>query len=238
MIISIVNYLMKTLSIFLQIFAIAGLISLTACLIGLDTAPAVAFQSNFECLKSAGYSFANVRAFSLEGIDLDLSVKDTLIYAKRAGLKTELFIRPCRGKSAKLQIDAVVLVIANQYYDRFWLFLEDNPNPGCTWGNDHKANCDYVKEMLAQLKYFQTPAGIQTSDRFYRQIFGSQGCDISQYPLIYSHNDSSPSFDDYTAFGGWSAPYGKVFQNNVTLCNLTISKVYEKEFKSSNLLIE
>jgi hypothetical protein len=93
-----------------------------------------------------------VRAFSLEGIDIDLSVKDTLIYAKKAGLKTELFVRPCRGKSAKFQIDSVVLVIANQYYDRFWLFLEENPNVGCGWPNDYKANCEYIKEMLGQLK--------------------------------------------------------------------------------------
>lgn len=229
---------MKTLSIFLQILCIAGLLSSATALIGLDTSPAVSFQSNFDCLKQAGYTFANIRAFTLEGIDLDLSVKDTLIFAKRAGLKPELFIRPCRGKSAKFQIDAVILVIAQQYYDRFWLYLQENPNVGCSWPSDHKANCQYVKDMLSQLKYFQTPAGIQTSARFYREIFGSQGCDLSQYPLIYTHNDSSPSFEDYSAFGGWSAPYGKVFQENVSLCNLTLNKVYEKEFKTPHLLVE
>jgi hypothetical protein len=159
---------MKSLSIFLQALAFVALIISSQSLIGLETSPAISFQSNFECLKSAGYSFANVRAFSLEGVDLDLSVKDTLLYAQRAGLKTELFIRPCRGKSAKFQIDAVVLVIANQYYERFWLSLEENPNAGCSWNHDHKSNCDYVKEMLGQLKYFQTPAGIQTTESFYR----------------------------------------------------------------------
>lgn len=153
-------------------------------------------------------------------------------------MKTELFIRPCRGKSAKLQIDAVVLVIANQYYDRLWLYLEDNPNAGCAWSFDYKANCEYVKEMLAQLKYFQTPSGIHTSAQFYLQIFGNQGCDLSAYPLIYTTNDGSPSFDGYVPFGGWSAPYGKLFQRNVSLCNLTLNKVYEKEFKGSNLLVE
>lgn len=80
--------------------------------------------------------------------------------------------------------------------------------------------------MLGQIKYFQTEAGIQTSERFYKQIFGSQGCDLSPYPLIYTHTDGSPSFEDYKAFGGWSAPYGKVFQENVSLCNLTFNKVY------------
>lgn len=132
---------MKSLSIFLQALLFAAFIYNVQSLIGLDTSPALSFQSNFECLKSAGYTFANVRAFSLEGIDLDLSVKNTLIYAQRAGLKAELFLRPCRGKNAKFQIDTVVLVIANQYYDRFWLFLEENPNIGCEWDHDYKGNC-------------------------------------------------------------------------------------------------
>ncbi len=92
--------------------------------------------------------------------------------------------------------------------------------------------------MLAQIKYFQTPAGIQTSPKFYREVFGTSGCDLSEYPLIYKNHDGSPSFEDYSAFGGWSAPYGKVFQENVYLCNLTFSKVYEKEFKTENLQLE
>jgi hypothetical protein len=91
--------------------------------IGIDTSPAVSFQTTFNCLKDAGYGFVNVRAFTLEGIDLDLSVKDTLIYAQRAGFKTDLFVRPCRGKSAKYQIIDVILIVAEQYYDKFWLYL-------------------------------------------------------------------------------------------------------------------
>ncbi len=78
---------MRNLSIFLQILLIVGLLSTASALIGLDTAPAVSFQSNFDCLKEAGYTFANIRAFTLEGIDVDLSVINTLIFAKRSGLK-------------------------------------------------------------------------------------------------------------------------------------------------------
>ncbi len=93
-------------------------------LIGLDTAPLISTQATFDCLKSAGYEFANVRAFTLEGVDLDLNVKDTLIYSKRAGLRPELFIRPCRGKSAKFQVDLVILVVAEEYYERMWIYLQ------------------------------------------------------------------------------------------------------------------
>ena len=124
------------------------LLTQVSCLIGLDTAPLVSFQSTFDCLKQQGYQFSNVRAFSLEGIDLDLSVRDTLIYSQKAGLRTELFIRPCRGKLAKGQIDIIILAIAEQYYERLWLYLEHNPNKNCEWGNDYASNCHYVKEMV------------------------------------------------------------------------------------------
>lgn len=57
-------------------------------LIGAETGPLASFQKDFECLKDAGYSFANVRAFTLAGVDLDLQVINNLIYAQKAGLKT------------------------------------------------------------------------------------------------------------------------------------------------------
>ena len=111
-------------SIFLQGFVILILLAPALALIGIDTAPPVTFQSTFTCLKAAGYEFANIRAFSLEGGDLDLlSVRDSAIYSQRAGLKTELFLLPCRGKNPKFQIDSIVLAIDEQYYEKLWLYL-------------------------------------------------------------------------------------------------------------------
>ena len=169
----------------LQISLLAVLLlTQVSCLIGLDTAPLVAFQNTFDCLKSQGYQFSNVRAFSLEGIDLDLSVRDTLIYSQKAGLRTELFIRPCRGKTPKGQIDIIILAVAEQYYERLWLYLQHNPNKGCEWGNDYTSNCKYVKEMVAAVQYFKEKSGIYTTKKFYDQIFGSKGCDLGDLPLI------------------------------------------------------
>ena len=115
---------MKNLLNIIHICLIALLLSQVSALIGLETSAAATLQDNFDCLKDAGYAFANVRAYSLEGIDLDLLVKDTLIYARRAGMKPELFLKVCRGKSASFQITTIVLAIASQYFDRFWLSLE------------------------------------------------------------------------------------------------------------------
>lgn len=54
-------------SLFLQGFVLLVLLVPALSLIGIDTAPPVTFQTTFTCLKSAGYEFASVRAFSLEG---------------------------------------------------------------------------------------------------------------------------------------------------------------------------
>lgn len=223
------------MSIFLHV--VVGCLALIQvnALIGFDAAPVVSFQSTFDCLKSGGYSFANIRAYSVEGVDLDLSVKDTLIYAQRSGFKTDLFLRPCKGKSAKFQIDAIMLAIAEQYYDRFWLYLGHNPNAGCEWSSPH-TNCDYIKTMVDQIKYFKKPVGIYVSPEQWRNIMGSLGScpELGEYPLIYPNNNNSPNFDDFVPFGGWKAPYGKVFQSNITACGTTINKIYREG--SANLI--
>jgi hypothetical protein len=207
-----------------------------SCLIGIETSAIVTVQSTFDCLKKQGFQFSNIRAFSLEGIDLDLSIKDTLIYSQRAGLRTELFVRPCRSKFAKAQIDIIILAIAEQYYERLWIYLEHNPNKGCEWGTDYKANCDYVKEMLSQVKYFDQKSGIYTSAAFYKKIFGSYQCDLGDLPLIYEQPNGSPSFEGYEKIGNWETPYGKMFQSNQSACGITINKIYEKS--DSNLAVE
>ena len=97
-----------------------------------------------------------------------LTVRNSAIYSTIAGLATDLFLRPCRGKSAKFQIDAIVLAIDSQYYDHLWIYLQENKNSGCHWGTDYKSNCEYIRTMIGQIKYFETKAGIYTESAFYK----------------------------------------------------------------------
>jgi hypothetical protein len=110
---------------------------------------------------------------------------------------------------------------------RLWIYLMDNPNVGCKWSNDYKGNCEYVKEMLGVIKYFNQKAGIYTSAEFYKQIFGSYQCDLSEFPLIYASPDGSPSFEGYEQIGKWAAPFGKMFQSNQYACGVSINKIFE-----------
>jgi hypothetical protein len=56
-----------------------------------------------------------------------------------------------------------MLAVAYQYFDKFWLYLFDNPNFGCKWGINYKANCDWVKEMVAQVKNLYKQPGIYSN---------------------------------------------------------------------------
>jgi len=82
--------------------------------------------------------------------------------------------------------------------------------------------------MLTQINYFKKPAAFYSSQKFWINTFGSvNACpELSSYPLIYAHTDNNPSFEDFVPFGGWKNPYGKMFQNNITSCGTTISKIY------------
>jgi len=51
--------------IFLHVVLLALMFDHVVAVIGIDTSPIISFQTTFDCLKNAGYGFANVRAFSL-----------------------------------------------------------------------------------------------------------------------------------------------------------------------------
>jgi len=58
--------------------------------------------SVFTCLKNQGNTFAIIRALRSPGV-LDVNAKQNLQYAKSAGLNTDIYIFPCRGKSPTTQ---------------------------------------------------------------------------------------------------------------------------------------
>lgn len=60
------------------------------------------------------------------------------------------------------------------------------------------------------------------------QIFGSKtACpSVGTVPLWYAHYDKSPSFSDFTSFGGWSKPTIKQFEGDITVCGADLDKNY------------
>lgn len=64
----------------------------------------------------------------------------------------------------------------------------------------------------------------------WQNIMGSfTACtNLGGYPLWYAHYDGKPSFEDFTAFGGWKSPHAKQFQGSTTLCGAGVDKNYQK----------
>lgn len=71
--------------------------------LGLDLAGAFTV-ANFQCIKNAGYSFVIIRGYRSPG-SLDTNANQSLTNAKTVGLTTDIYMFPCRGKSASAQVD-------------------------------------------------------------------------------------------------------------------------------------
>ena len=72
------------------------------CVLGVDVSQLFT-TSTYQCMKSNGYSFAIIRGYCSYG-GVDKNVVQGLTNAKNAGLITDIYMFPCRGKSASSQV--------------------------------------------------------------------------------------------------------------------------------------
>jgi hypothetical protein len=63
--------------------------------------------TNYNCLKQNGYSRAIIRAYHSYGA-IDLEAPDNIKLSNQAGLATDVYMFPCRGKSPDLQVSQLV----------------------------------------------------------------------------------------------------------------------------------
>jgi hypothetical protein len=60
--------------------------------------------STYTCMKNDGFHFVIIRGFCSFG-GIDHNAVQSLKNAKAAGLTTDIYMFPCRGKSATTQVD-------------------------------------------------------------------------------------------------------------------------------------
>lgn len=100
-------------------------------------------SSTYTCIKNAGYHFLVIRGYDSYGA-VDKNIIPNLNNARSAGFAPDIYMFPCRSKSATAQVDQMISGISGHLYGRVWIDVETNPSPGCGWGSDHAANCKYV----------------------------------------------------------------------------------------------
>ena len=202
-------------SLFVTIFAVNG--------VDLFAASSTA---TFTCFKNNGMSFAIIRAFRSSGI-LDTNAAANLQNARAAGLSTEIYMFPCRGKDPTAQVNTLISGISTNLYSTVWIDAETNPSSGCSW-KDHNAssNCDFIMALVNGLASHGKNVGIYSSAVQWQNVFGTtSACTAAgKVPLWYAHYDNSQSFSDFKAFAGWSSPKMKQYAGDVTLCNTDVDK--------------
>jgi GH25 family lysozyme M1 (1,4-beta-N-acetylmuramidase) len=189
--------------------------------------------SDYTCLKQQGYDRAIIRAYHSYGA-IDLDAPNNIKLSNAAGLATDVYMFPCRGKNATMQSNQLVDFLnslktqttksAFEYQTgMIWLDIETNPSAGCSWkiGNA-TSNCDFIQELIKSLEARGRAVGIYASSYMWNEIFGSKDvCTVfSSYPLWYARYDGKKSFDDYylNKFGGWTTPTLKQYAGDASVC--------------------
>lgn len=209
----------------LALLAVLTLCCSVYCNLGLDLAGAFT-NANFQCIKNAGYTFVILRGYRSPGA-IDTNAVQSLTNAKAVGLATDIYMFPCRGKSATAQVDEMNSAINANLYGMVWIDVETNPSAGCSWsGHDANSNCQFLTDIINRVKSHGKNVGIYSSTYMWSSIFGAKtACpSVASYALWYAHYDNSPSFSDFAAFGGWTKPAMKQFAGDTTVCGLDVDK--------------
>jgi hypothetical protein len=197
------------------------------CVLGVDVSQLFS-TSTYQCMKNAGYQFVIPRGYYSYGA-VDVNVVNNLNNARAAGMITDVYLFPCRGKSASAQVDQMVAAIPGNLYGMIWLDVETNPSSGCGWGTNYPSNCDYVMELINRVKSHGKKAGVYASSYMWQTIMGgTKNCPAvaSAAQLWYAHYDNTASISDYAGIGGWSKPNIKQFQGDTTLCGAGVDRNY------------
>ena len=89
------------------------------CVLGVDVSQLFS-TATYQCMRNNGYEFAIIRGYCSFG-GLDSNIVANLNNAKAAGLITDIYMFPCRGKSASAQVDQMIAGIPGNLYGMVWI---------------------------------------------------------------------------------------------------------------------
>ena len=187
--------------------AAALCISTTLATKGVDYSTAQSLSTH-QCWKNNGISFAIPRAYMSYGA-FDTNAIANVQNARAAGIPyVDIYMFPCRGKSADSQVADLVSRMSGQNYGMIWLDIETNPSTNCGWGTGYVSNCQYVTDLVNAVKARGRTPGIYSSYYMWESIMGSTGscAGLGNIPIWYAHYDGVAAFSDWKNFGGWKQP--------------------------------
>jgi len=128
------------------------------------------------------------------------------------------------------QVSDAVSYLKNSKYEAFWFDVEG------TWSSDKSSNQQFFESMISEAKKLNQTIGVYTSSSQWSSIMGSSYTGGSAYPLWYAHYQAppDPSFDDFSAFGGWKSPSMKQYSGDDTDCGVNLDQNWAKSIDYTN----
>lgn len=179
--------------------------------------------STFTCLKSNNASGVliniwhgtNTSEFAVENINL----------AKQLGLNVQLwaYIQPGYYIVSPKEFAAQLTeFLAGQQLEksRVWLTVWGG------WSANYTDNELFLDATVEAGKALGLELGVHTSKRDWASTFEGNYTAAASLPLIYLRSDGSKNFDDWTPFGGWTLPSGKVFDSINRECDEPVDLVW------------
>ena len=175
-----------------SVIAAALCVATTFATRGVDYSTAVSVATH-QCWKNNGIDFAIPRAYSSFGA-FDRNALANVNNAHAAGIPyVDIYMFPCRGKSAVNQVDELINGMVGHNYGMIWLDIETNPSSGCSWSSFSAAsNCQFVTDLVNSVKNHGRVPGIYSSYYMWEGIMGGAGaCTANSHvPLWYAHYDN------------------------------------------------
>jgi len=211
------------------VIALAASVVVSAEL-GIDLYPLVAVDG-YRCLLQQGYSFVVPRGYRSLG-KVDDNVCANLENARAAGVqKRDVYIFPCTTcelsatRQMKDMVDHINANCREAWSGRVWLDIEGAM--GEYWLETAEENMRWYEELADSCRLLGLDCGVYTNKNNWLHIFGTTeyvyGNDM---PLWYAHYDNDPSFQDFSTFGGWTAPYAKQYAGLVPVCGYDVDTNY------------
>ncbi|CAI5442770.1 unnamed protein product [Caenorhabditis angaria] len=188
--------------------------------------------SALQCVKKAGYQAIFVRAYNPSGQgSFDTNSCNTIQNAYSAGLGIEVYLtpQPSSTKQGYQQLDEVYqgLTAKGITIRSIWIQVTSPAN----WKNGATANVNFINSIIARARQYGLTVGVYTSYYDWNQItngWTNVGSDV----LLWYWNvlgggvagESPANFQDFRAFGCWTAPTVKQFAQVETVCGLTVNR--------------
>ncbi|EFA80366.1 hypothetical protein PPL_07200 [Heterostelium album PN500] len=196
---------------------------------GIDVSTKISVEE-FKCLLNNNFISVTIRCFeSTYGNPsgfIDPNCGNSIYNAWIAGFTwIDVYMFPCpKCGNATGQVNTLVKYLSDTfgYTTMVWVDVEENYKPPYYWSKTNTTkNVEFFSEIINALEDNDITIGVYTSKYQWTSIMGKY-TGGSPYPLWYNHNDTKPSFDDFTPFGGWTSPASKQYFLQYSICNVGV----------------